>query len=111
MAWRVVDCRSRSYPYDGEVEGDVYWALLMDSRTGEELEFELLDGLYYGSEDEEDSGEPLGMVEVLIDGSVDFSEIFPLKDKKRVVRLLVRKYSDIIDAINSECNEFDLNFR
>ena len=57
---------------------------------------------------EEDSEEPLGMVE---DGSVDFSEIFPLKDKKRIIRQLSKRYSDIIDAINSRCNEFDLNFR
>jgi hypothetical protein len=112
MAWKVVDCRSRSYPWDGEIEGDVYWALLMDGRTGEELEFELLDGVYYEAEDDEEgSGEPLNMIEVSINGAVDFSEVFPLEDKKRIIRLLFKKYGDIIDAINSECSEFGLNFQ
>jgi hypothetical protein len=104
MAWKVIDCGTRRVPWDGEVEGDVYWAVLQDRRTGKELEFELFDGIYY----DEDAGEELGIVEVLINGAVDFSEIFSLGEKERVMRKLSREYSDIIEAIRTECDEFEL---
>jgi hypothetical protein len=104
MAWKVVECGTRKVPWDGEVEGYVYWALLMDKRTGEELEFELFSGIYYGAEEEDD----LGIVEVTINGAVDFSEMFPLDEEERVMRKVKRMYRDIIDAIRRECDEFVL---
>jgi hypothetical protein len=110
MAWRVVDCGTRRVPWDGEVEGTVYWAVLKDRRTGKELEFELLDGVYYG-EDEEDEEKPWGLIEVVINGALDFSEIFPEEERRRVLRELRRRYKDIIDAINRECDEFELRLR
>ena len=113
MAWKVVDCGSKSVPWNGETEGDVYWALLIDRKTGDELEFELFDGVYYGAEDEEDeegSVEPMGIIEVMIGGAVDFSEIFPLKDRKKILRQLVKEYGDIIDAISNKCGEIELIF-
>jgi len=103
----------KSSPWNGETEGDVYWALLVDRKTGEELEFELFDGVYYGAEDEEGeeaSGETIGIIEVVIGGAVDFSEIFPLKDRKKILRQLVKDYGDIIDAISRKCGEIDFIF-
>jgi hypothetical protein len=104
MAWKVVECGTRKVPWDGEVEGYVYWALLMDKKTGEELEFELFSGIYYGAEGEED----LGIVEVMINGTVDFSEMFNLDEEERIMRRVRRMYRDIIDAIRKECDKFML---
>jgi hypothetical protein len=103
MAWTVVDCGTRHIPWNGESEGTVYWAVLKDRRSGKELEFEMFDGVYY----DEDEGE-LGIIEVLINGAVDFSEIFSLGEKERVMRKLSREYSDIIEAIRTECDELEL---
>jgi hypothetical protein len=103
MAWRVVDCGTRRVPWNGESEGTVYWAVLRDRRTRKELEFELFDGIYY-----DENGEELGIVEVVIDGAVDFSEIFPEGEERKVFRELKRRYRDIIDAINRECDEFNI---
>jgi hypothetical protein len=102
MAWTVVDCGTRHVPWNGESEGTIYWAVLGDRRTGKELEFEMFDGVYY------DEGEELGIVEVLIDGAVDFSEIFHEGEERRVFREVKRRYRDIIDVLNRECDEFDL---
>jgi hypothetical protein len=113
MAWKVVECRSKNVPWNGETEGDVYWALLIDRETGDELEFELFDGVYYVAEDEEDeegSVELMGIIEVTIDGVVEFSEIFSLKDRRKILRRLVRDYGDIINAISSKCGEIDFIF-
>jgi hypothetical protein len=104
MAWKVLDCGKRIVPWDGEVEGEVYWAILMDSKTGKELEFELFIGVYY-SED----GEELGIVEVIIDGAVDFSEIFPWDEEEKIMRTLRRYYGDIFDALRKGCDEFALD--
>jgi len=107
MAWKVVDCEMKKHHWDGYTEGWVYYALLRDNRTGKELEFELLDGFYYG-EDEEDEETPLEILEVVINGAIDFSEIFSREERRKVVRELRRRYGDIIDAINKECDEFEL---
>jgi len=104
MAWTVVECGTRKVPWDGEVEGYVYWALLLDRKTGKELEFELFSGVYYGAEEEDD----LGIVEVMINGALDFSEMFPLKDEPRIMRQVRKRYRDIIDAIRKECEKFYL---
>jgi len=101
MAWKVIDCETRYIPWNGESEGNVYWAMLKDRKTGKELEFELFDGVYY----DEESGE-LRIVEVMINGAVDFSEIFSEKDERRVLRELKRRYRDILDAIRRECGNF-----
>jgi hypothetical protein len=108
MAWRVVDCEVRDVPWTGEVEGELYWVLLKDVKTGKEMEFELFDGIYYGSEDEE-LEEPLEYIEVIIDGAVDFSEIFPSEERSRVFRELRGRYGDVINAINTQCKEFSLD--
>jgi hypothetical protein len=104
MAWRVVDCGTRHIPWNGESEGNVYWALLRDDRTGKELEFELFDGIYYDEE-----GEELRIVEVLIDGVVDFGEFFSEGEERRVFRELKRRYRDIFDALSRECDKFELS--
>jgi len=103
MAWTVVDCGTRMVPWNGEVEGDVYWAVLVDRRTGKELEFEFFIGVYYSEE-----GEELGIVEVIIDGAVDFSEIFSVDEEERIMRQVRKRYRDIIDAIRRECKKFFL---
>ena len=103
MAWKVVDCGTRYIPWDGESEGTVYWAVLRDRKTGKELEFELFDGVYYDEE-----GGVLGIVEVVINGAVDFSEIFSEGEERRVFREVKRRYRDIIDAIRRECDKFNL---
>jgi hypothetical protein len=108
MAWRVIDCKMKIYPWDGYTEGWVYWALLEDDVTGKELEFELLDGVYYGEDENE---KPWELIEVLINGTVDFSEVFPKEERPKVLRELKRRYRDIIDAINRECDEFELRLR
>jgi len=104
MAWTVVECGTRRVPWDGEVEGDVYWAVLMDRRTGNELEFELFIGVYY-----DENGEELGFVEVTINGAVDFSEIFPWDEEKGVMRELRRRYRDIFDVLRKRCDKFILD--
>jgi hypothetical protein len=111
MAWRVVDCEMKIYPWDGYTEGWVYWALLEDDKTGKELEFEMLDGVYYGGEEEEEREEPWELIEVIINGVLDFSEIFPKEERRSVLRELRRRYGDIIDAINKECDEFKIKLR
>jgi len=110
MAWRVVDCAMKIHPWDGYTEGWVYLAVLKDDKTGKELEFELLDGVYYGEEEEDDEN-PWGLIEVIIDGALDFSEIFPEGERRKILRELKRRYGDIIDAINRECDEFKLKLR
>ena len=103
MAWKVVDCESKYIPWNGESEGNVYWAMLKDRKTGKALVFELFDGVYY----DEEGGE-LRIVEVMINGAVDFSEIFSEKDERRIFRELKRRYRDIIDAIQRECSNFTI---
>jgi hypothetical protein len=76
----------------------------MDKRTGKELEFELFSGIYYGEEEEDD----LGIVEVIIDGAVDFSEMFPFEDEPKIMRQVRKRYRDIIEAIRKECDKFVL---
>jgi len=103
MDWKVVDCGTRYIPWNGESEGTVYWAVLRNRKTGKELEFELFDGVYYDEE-----GEVLGIVEVVINGAVDFSEIFSEGEERRVFREVKRRYRDIVDAIRRECDKFSL---
>jgi hypothetical protein len=107
MAWKVVECGTRIVPWDGEVEGYVYWALLMDRRTGKELEFELFSGVYY-SEEEEGEGQ-LNIISVLINGAVDFEEIYDDSERNRIIKELKRRYRDILQVLQKECDEFDLD--
>jgi hypothetical protein len=105
MAWNVVECGTRIVPWDGEIEGYVYWALLMDKRTRRKLEFELFSGVYYGSEDE---GQ-MNIVSVLIDGALDFEEVYDDRERNKIMRELKRRYGDILRVLQKECDEFDLD--
>ena len=91
MAWKVIEYETRQVPWNGEVEGDVYWAVLKNRKTGKEVEFELFDGTYYG-----EKGKELGIVEVMIDGAVDFSRIFSEEERSKVLCELKERYKDII---------------
>jgi hypothetical protein len=91
MAWKVIEYETRQVPWNGEVEGELYWAVLRDRKTGKEVEFEFFDGIYYGEE-----GEELGIVEVVIDGAVDFSRIFSEEERPKVLCELKERYRDII---------------
>jgi hypothetical protein len=91
MAWKVVEYETRQVPWNGEVEGELYRALLRNRKTGKEMEFELFDGTYYGEE-----GKELRIVEVVIDGAVDFSEIFSEEERPKVLCELKERYKDII---------------
>jgi hypothetical protein len=45
---------------------------------------------------------------VYINGKVDFEEVFTDREKSRVMRELRRLYGDILQAMKSECDDFDL---
>jgi hypothetical protein len=107
MAWEVIDCGVTRYPGDEPIKGWIYGAWLENTETGEDLEFELLDGVYYGEEDEYRS-KPLNIIMVYINGKIDFEEVFPDRDKARVMRELKRLYGDILQAMKKECDDFDL---
>ena len=107
MAWEVVDCGVSRYSGSESINGWVYGAWLENTETGEDLEFELLYGVYYGEENEYRSN-PLNVVMVYIDGEIDFEEMFTDQEKSRVISELRRLYGDILGALKRACDEFDL---
>jgi hypothetical protein len=115
MALEVIDCEEEYYPYDGDSNGYIFWALLSDE-TGKETEFELFYGYHY-SQSEEYMYLGRGSKKIYrwiyicvwINGKVDYEDDFNDDEWDVAEEVLRKRYPDIFNAID-ECYDDKFEF-
>jgi hypothetical protein len=86
----------------------------MDIKTKEEFEFQILEAVMEFEEDLEAIRKvrPLDMcIEVILDGKVLFAEEYPENKRATVIRKVMLKFGDIIEAISQECKKLKRLFQ
>jgi hypothetical protein len=103
MRYEVLDCLVEEFGVGWDC-----WAWIMDTKTKEEFEFQIWEAVMEFEEDLEAIREerPLDMrIEVVLGGKVVFAEEYPEDMRDVVIRKVVRKFGDIIEAVSKECRK------